>query len=220
MNLLRKRLLVAAGALLLAANASANDNLWFGAKAGSLGLGIEATWRPIPWFDLRAGHNRFDYDDDGVTSGIAYDATLGLETTYATANLLFPVSPMRLTVGAFDNGNELVMQSQEQQTYIVGGVEFTPDEVGQLRTTASFDSPSPYLGIGFDFEIVGRLGLTLDLGVLWQDQPIVTLTADGTAADNPTFMDALENERQELVEETEDFKAWPVLSLGLNFNFF
>lgn len=220
MNLSNKRFLVAVGALLLAGNAAANDNLWLGAKAGSLGIGVEGMWRPIPWLDFRAGFNRFDYDDDGAQAGIAYDATLELDTTYATANLLFPVSPMRLTVGAFDNGNQLVMESEEQPSYVIGGNEYSSDEVGQLRSTASFDSPSPYLGIGFDFELVDRLGLNLDLGVLWQDTPVVTLTSDGTLADNPQFQEALENERRELVDETKDFKAWPVVSLGLYFNFF
>lgn len=212
-------LLAAAGALLVAGNANANDSLWFGAKVGSLGIGVEGIWRPIPWLDFRAGINRFDYEDDGAQAGIAYDATLELQTTYATANLLFPISPMRLTVGAFDNGNELVMESQEAQFYNVGGTTFTQAEVGTLRGRAWFDSPSPYVGIGFDFELVGRLGLNLDLGVLWQDEPLISLTSDGSLANNPTFQDALENERQELLKETEDFKAWPVVSLGLHFNF-
>ncbi|MDZ7769371.1 MAG: hypothetical protein U5K38_09990 [Woeseiaceae bacterium] len=65
----------------------------------------------------------------------------------------------------------------------------------------------------------GRLGLNLDLGVLWQDEPLVSLSSDGSLANHPTFQDALGNERQELLKETEDFKAWPVVSLGLHFNF-
>ncbi len=213
-------LLAAAGALFVAGNANANDSLWLGAKVGSLGIGVEGIWRPIPWLDFRAGINRFDYEDDGAQAGIAYDATLELQTTYATANLLFPVSPMRLTVGVFDNGNELVMESQEAEFYNVGGTTFSQSEVGTLRGRAWFDSPSPYLGIGFDFELVGRLGLNLDLGVLWQDEPLISLTSDGSLANEPAFQDALENERQELLKETEDFKAWPVVSLGLHFNFF
>lgn len=220
MNRFRMHLLAAAGALLVAGNATANDSLWLGAKVGSLGIGVEGIWRPIPWLDFRAGFNRFDYEDDGAQAGIAYNATLELQSTYATANLLFPISPMRLTVGAFDNGNELVMENQEAEFYNVGGTTYSQDEVGTLRGRAWFDSPSPYVGIGFDFELVGRLGLNLDLGVLWQDEPLVSLTADGSLANNQTFQDALENERQELLKETEDFKAWPVVSLGLHFNFF
>lgn len=208
-------------ALLLAGNqASANDNLWFGAKAGTLGLGVEARWQPIPWIDFRAGMNRFDFDDDGAQAGIPYTATLELDSFYATANLRFPLSPMRLSVGAFNNENKLRMTSVDAIGYVVGAQSFTRDEVGTLQAELGFDSPSPYLGIGFDFELLNRLGLNLDLGVLWQGSPTVALTADGTLAADPLFQQALETERQELEDEGEDYKAWPVISLGLHFNFF
>lgn len=205
---------------LTSASASANDNLWFGAKAGTLGLGLEARWEPLPWFDLRAGWNRFDYDDDGDHSGIAYDATLRLDTWYATANLRFPLSPVRLSAGAFRNDNEFVMESREADEYVVGGRTYTGDEVGQLSSTSDFDSPAPYVGLGFDFELADRVGLNLDLGVLFQGDPTVTLTSDGSLSDEPEFQQRLEDERRELEREAEDFKAWPVISLGLQFNFF
>ncbi len=47
--------------LMTAGNATAGDNLWMGFKAGTLGIGLEATWRPIPWLDIRAGINKYDY---------------------------------------------------------------------------------------------------------------------------------------------------------------
>ena len=87
-------------ALLLSSNAMAGDNIWFGVKAGTLGLGLEASWRPVPWLDVRAGANKYDYDDSGSQAGINYDATLALETYYATANFRFPLSPFRMTLGA------------------------------------------------------------------------------------------------------------------------
>jgi hypothetical protein len=51
--------------LLLGSNAQADDNFWLGVKAGTLGFGVEGSWRALPWFDLRAGANLFDYDDSG-----------------------------------------------------------------------------------------------------------------------------------------------------------
>ncbi|MBT8096968.1 MAG: hypothetical protein HKN35_15100 [Woeseia sp.] len=206
--------------LLAGTTASANDNLWFGAKAGTLGIGLETRWEPIPWLDLRAGLNRFDYDDDGEQAGIVYDATLELNSFYATANLRVPLSPLRFSVGAFKNNNQLVMESRESNEYVVGGQTYTGDQVGKLRSTTSFDSPSPYVGLGFDFELADRVGLNLDLGVLFQGDPNVTLTSDGSFADDPDFQQRMEEERRELEKEAEDFKTWPVVSLGLHFNFF
>ena len=208
-------------ALLLSSNAMAGDNFWFGAKAGTLGLGVEASWRPIPWFDFRLGANQYDYKDGGSQSGINYDATLALQSYYLTGNFRFPLSPFRMSLGAFSNGNEIQLLGRPAQSFLIGDnpIPYQPDDVGTLRSTTSFESIAPYLGGGFDFEVVGRLGLSLDFGVLWQGDPTVALTADGLLADDPGFIFDLETERLQLQNEAEDWKAYPVVSLGFNFNF-
>ena len=218
------RTVVLATALLLGGNAMADDNLWFGVKAGTLGIGLEASWRPLPWLGLGLGANKYDYTDTGSQAGINYDATLALDTFYATANFRFPLSPFRVTVGAYSNGNEIELVSQPMGSYEIGDIPYSPDDVGTLRSTSSFDDFAPYLGAGFDFELVGRLGISFDFGVLWQGDPIVTLTSDGNLATDPgpfgdEFRAALELERQQLESEVEDLKAYPVVSIGFHFNF-
>ena len=220
------RVVAISAALLFSGTAMADDDIWFGVKAGTLGLGIEASWRPIPWLDVRAGANKYDYDDSGSQAGINYDATLALETFYATANFRFPLSPFRMTVGAFSNGNEVEMSSMDMAAYSIGDnpIPYLPTEVGTLRSSTTFESVAPYVGAGFDFNVAGRLGLALDFGVLWQGEPIVGLTSDGTLATDPgpagdLFRASLENERLELEKEVEDLKAYPVIQLGFNFNF-
>jgi hypothetical protein len=207
-------------ALLLAASAAqADHNLWMGVKAGSLGFGVEGAWRPIPWFDVRIGANQFTYDDTGSQAGVNYDAELSLDTVYGTANFRFPLSPMRFTVGAFSNGNELLLTSLDANAIEIGGIVYPGDAVGQLRSVTSFDSMSPYAGVGFDFDIIDKIGLNLDFGVLMQGDPEVTLGADGILASDPLFLEQLEAERQELEAEMEDYKIWPVVSVGFTYKF-
>ena len=213
-------------ALLLGSSAMADDNFWVGVKAGTLGFGLEGAWRPLPWLDVRAGANQFSYDDTGSQADINYDATLDLNTFYASANFRFPLSPFRMTVGAYSNGNEVLLVSQDMPAYIIGDetIPYLPAEVGTLRSSTTFESVAPYLGAGFDFDIADRFGIALDFGVLWQGEPIVTLTSDGTLASDPGFAGdqfraALDTERQQLEKEVEDYKAYPVVSLGFNFNF-
>lgn len=220
MNDLRARLTVLLLGLAMSGGVSAGDNLWLGLKAGTLGLGLELTWRPVPWLDVRAGGNTYDYDDSGSQAGVNYDATLQLDTYYATANFRFPLSPFRVTAGAFENGNEFHMVSQDSPAFDIGGNPYSLADVGSLRSRTYFEDVAPYLGVGYDFNLVGKVGLNLDLGVLWQGEPTVTLTADGLLASNPAFMADLESERQELEAEFEDYKAFPVISLGFSFNFF
>jgi len=163
----------ALAALALTVFGTANADFGVGFKAGTLGLGIEGRWSPLPWVDVRVGGNSFDYDDDGSQAGINYDATFGLENFYATGNFRFPLSPFRVTAGAYANGNELTMSSQDTsgQLFNIGGLEFSSADVGTLQSVASFGSTAPYLGVGYDFEILGKVGLNFDFGVLWQGEP-------------------------------------------------
>ena len=220
MNSLRAKAGLIALALLIGGNALADPKLGIGAKAGTLGIGLEGTWRPLPYMDVRLGANAYDYDDNGSQAGVNYDATLSLETFYATANFRFPLSPFRVTAGVFSNGNEIDMVSGDNTSFDIGGNTYTPAEVGTLRSKTSFDSTAPYLGFGYDFTIMNRVGLNLDFGVLWQGDPEVTLTSDGLLASDPAFQAAMDSERQELEDEMSDFKAWPVVSLGFVVNFF
>ncbi|MEL7186023.1 MAG: hypothetical protein AAFN50_06255 [Pseudomonadota bacterium] len=210
-----------AAILALTFSGAAHADFGVGVKAGTLGLGVEGRWEPIPWIDFRAGINQYDYEDSGSHAGIGYDGTLALDNYFVTGNLKFPVSPMRLTVGAFANSNELQLLSQDTggNNIEIGGSTFTPADIGTLTSTTSFGDTAPYLGIGFDFELFGKAGLNLDLGVLWQGEPSVAITADGLAASQPAFQSALEAERLELENSMSDYKAWPVISLGFVYNF-
>lgn len=199
--------------------AHADNDFGLGLKAGTLGLGLEASWQPLPLLDLRIGGNAYDFEENGTQAGINYDATLALESFYATGNLHFPLSPMRLTLGAFANGNELTMLNDEGADVDIGGITYPGAAVGTLTGTTSFEGTSPYVGIGFDFSLAGKVGMNLDLGVLLQGEPEVTLQSDGLLASDPLFQASLEAERQQLEDEMNDFKAWPVLSLGFFYRF-
>ena len=211
--------------VLLASSGAAAD-FGVGLKAGTLGLGVEGRWDPVvPWFDVRVGLNSYEYDTSGDQAGIDYDGTLALDNYYLTGNFKFPMTPFRFTVGAFSNGNELQLLSQDADggSYVIGGIPFDAANVGSLRSTTSFGSTAPYAGFGFDFELFGKAGLNLDFGVLWQDEPTVTLEATNwqflSPIEQAILGQALDNERAELEDEMSDFKAWPVVSLAFVYNF-
>jgi len=205
--------------LLGAQSATADDNLWLGAKGGTLGIGVEATWRPTPVLDLRAGLNNYRYDTTSVEAGIPYDQELDLKSYYATANLRAPMSPFRLTAGIFSNSNKLNMISQGAASYDIGGMTYTGAEVGTVNSSVSFDKTAPYLGIGADFRLANTLGLNFDVGVLWQGEPIVGMTASGPITLDPNFQAELAAETMQLQSALNNYKAYPVVSIGLSFNF-
>jgi len=196
-----------------------DSNFGVGVKAGTLGLGLEVRWDALPIVDFRLGANSYELDADDSYSGIDYEGTLDLETYYLTANFNFPLSPFRITAGVFSNGNELNMTSAVAGDFIIGGDPYTAAQVGTLTTNTSFESTAPYLGIGLDFELFGKAGLNFDLGMLWQDVPLVTLEANGLLANDPFFQASLAAEQQDLTDDLSDFKAYPVISLAFVYNF-
>jgi hypothetical protein len=207
-------------ALTAAGTASADHNFGFGVKAGTLGLGVEGTWRPLPYLDLRFGANRFDYSDTGTQANILYDSELNLDNYYLTGNFRFPLSPFRVTAGVYSNGNEINMVSADNSAVIIIGGDLYPSAaVGTVTSRAYFESTSPYFGVGYDFSLFGKVGMNLDFGVLWQGSPNIEIGVDGILADDPTFQASLEAERLELEDEISDYKAWPVVSLGFVVNF-
>lgn len=211
--------------LILGASATAKAEFGAGLKAGTLGLGFEGRWKAVPWLDLRLGVNSYDFSTSGSQSGIEYDTTLAMDNYYLTGNFRFPLSPFRVTAGAYSNGNEVQMTSQDTggAAFNIGGVTFSSADIGALESVTTFDKTSPYVGVGYDFELFGKVGLNLDFGILWQGEPIVALDATGFDS-APTEVQAalgpaLETERQELEDDLSDYKAWPVLSLSFVYNF-
>ncbi|MDH3442248.1 MAG: hypothetical protein OEM63_15930 [Gammaproteobacteria bacterium] len=213
-----------AGILLLAIStcgvANADDSQWgVGIKAGTLGLGLEARWSGLPYMDVRLGANQYTLDASGRQANVLYESELNLETYYLTANFHFPLSPFRVTAGVFSNANEFNMASAEPGDFNVGGDFYTANEVGSMVATTSFASSAPYFGLGFDFELFGKAGLNFDFGVLWQGEPEVALTADGSLFDDSTFLASLEAERLDLEDDMSAFKAYPVVSISFVYNF-
>ena len=131
---------------------------------------------------------------------------------------------MRLAVGIFSQRKGIALANQGSSgVIIIGETSYPASEVGTLRSEVAFNLTAPYLGLGFDFRAFDKASINLDLGVLWQDSPLVALTADGPLSNDPILRDAfllaLENERQELETALDSFKAYPVVSLGISFNF-
>lgn len=200
-------------------SAVADSDLWLGAKGGTLGFGLEATWRPIPFLDVRAGVNNFTYDTADAEAGINYDKELDLSSFYATANLRPPLSPFRLTAGIFSNKNKLAMTSQQSANFDIGGMTYTSAEVGTLNASVAFDKTAPYLGLGADFRIADTLGLNFDVGVLFQGTPVVGMSASGPITQDPNFQAELAAETMELQSALNNYKAYPVASIGVSFKF-
>ena len=100
--------------------------------------------------------------------------------------------------------------------------------LGTLRGQVEWDSVAPYAGLGFGNPFGGDGGwsFALDLGVIFQGEPQVTLTpvfSPGSPLDNPVgralLRTQLDEEERNLEEEFSDFDLYPVLAFGVSYRF-
>jgi hypothetical protein len=189
-------------------------------KAGTLGLGVELTKPFSDKFSLGLGFNAYDIKTTDRTSDIDYDFNFELQSVALLANYHPFGGTFRVTGGALYNKNELKLTGKPTagSTYTINGVSYSAGQVGTLTGTLVFDKTAPYLGLGWGNRPNSRVGVSFDIGALYQGSPSLSLSATGALSD-PTLASDLEQERRSAEEDLSDFKWYPVIALGVYFRF-
>lgn len=205
----------------LAASAD-TGRLAIAARSGTLGLGGDVMINVLPEVNVRLGVGYFDLSFDGKVNDVEYDFDLDL-LTFPLMLDWYPFSGRQFHVsgGIILNQTEASMDGRYNDTLQIGDETYTADEIGMLSGDLSFRDVAPYIGIGWGnaFGKERRWGFMTDLGVALVGSPNVSLSATGTLADDPTFRENLAREEDELQDEADKFKIYPVLSANLYFRF-
>lgn len=195
-------------------------------KAGTLGAGLDVTVGMSESLALRLQANALNYEDDLNESDVDYSADLELRS----AGLLLDWHPFsgvfRVSLGAYWNGNEATAVGRPTDgTYVINGVTYNAADIGSLNGQVDFESVAPYFGIGFASAPKAGRGVTFsfDLGVLYQGEPNVGLTATCGAGLPPATCTQLQSdvaaEQASLQEDLSDYKFYPVVSFGIGYRF-
>ncbi len=189
-------------------------------KAGTLGAGVELSKSFSDKFNVSLGLNTYDHTTTDSSSDVDYDFKFDLQSVALLANYHPFAGAFRFTGGLVYNDNELSLTGKPSagSTYSINGVTYTAAQVGSLTGKLTFNTTTPYLGIGWGNRPGGKLGLTADIGVLYQGSPKLALSATGALSD-PVLASNLEQERASAETDLSDFKWYPVLSLGMYFRF-
>ncbi len=216
-----KRLLqviVVASAALSATPAAAA--LGVAAKVGTLGAGAEVTVGVVETVNVRAGLNALTVDlgDVGGDEG-DINAKIELLTLAGLVDWHPGRTGFRLTGGVMLNRNEVGLTADTGEAVSINDRDYL---LSDLDGKVAFADLAPYLGIGYGNAAGagGRWGFALDIGVMFQGSPDVTLEA---RVDDPTLqpqLDAdLEAEAQDIEDDVEGLKYYPVVSLGVSYRF-
>ena len=186
-------------------------------KVGTLGLGIEFVSSINQKIDWRLGLNSLSQSRSDTYSDVDYKLDVDLQTISALADWRPYGGSFYLTGGAVLNNNEISAQGTQTGTSTVGDKTFTGEAT--FDTTIKFDDLSPYLGLGYRKKTsVKGFSFTADAGVLFQEDPEVTLTVDVPSGSNVTQAD-VDEERRQIQDDVSALDYWPVVSIGVMYKF-
>lgn len=213
--------IVAAVAVVAIVNAPlAAAEIEVGLKAGTLGIGLEATYPLSDRWGLRGGFNQFQYEFEDDIDDVTFDGDLDLSSITLLADFRPGGGGFRLTGGAVINNNEVTALADPFDTYDIGNTTYTLEEVGELSAVADFNSAAPYLGLGYDWSVSERMAISFDLGVLAQGEADVQINSTGgTLSTDPGLLADLAIEEEIGVEDLDELELYPVVSIGLYYEF-
>jgi len=219
---MRFAMLSRAGAIVLlvggAIPAEARAQFGIAARASTLGIGAEVSYRVSGNVGVRAGGNWLRFTRDGTVDEIDYEITPKFKNATALLDVFPFGGAFHLTGGFMVNDNEGRLDAVLNQPVQIGGNTYTPQQVGSLVGTVAFDAFAPYVGLGFAGS--GRLSFLFDLGLAFSGKPRAGLVGNTnlTGAEKAAFDANIEQEQMELQAEIDDreyLKYHPVISIGL-----
>lgn len=195
-----------------------------GGRFGTTGIGAEVAVELVEnYLNLRVAGNGGSLDVEVNEDDLTYDSTVDLQTWMALFDWHVGGGAFKIVAGGCYNGTEVSGEGRPNEPIEVGNVMFTPAQIGTLYASADYDSFGPYLGIGFGnlASSEGRWTASLDLGVMFFQEPDLTLESRGGTLSNTALVQRQVN--QELDDFTDDYIEWlryyPVLSVGLAVRF-
>ncbi len=192
---------------------------------GSTGVGAQLSLPIQPNLHARLGLNYINYSYNSSTNNVDYDLKLKLRTFEALLDFFPSDNALRLSAGLIYNGNKIdaVGVPSTKGTYTLNGTTYTAANAGTVVGRIDFRKAAPYLGIGWGnpLQALGW-GFSADLGVMFQGEAETTLRSTGCNA--PDLLCArlatdIAAENRSLSDKVDDYKAFPVVRVGVSYRF-
>lgn len=217
---------LAAAALLLSAGSAmaqaSEPGLAVGATAGTTGLGLEVQVKVGSIFTLRGSIDRLTHSADKRFDDVDYNAELAFDTVGGFIDMHPLANGFLISGGAYVGDRDIDLNATPTASLNIGGQTFTPSQVGTLNGTVKLREVAPFVGIGWDdtFYRQGRWGFRAVAGVAWSDKPEVALSSTGgSLSSDAAFRARLQDESEQITEDTEGYGIFPVIQVGLNYKF-
>ncbi|MEH0154345.1 hypothetical protein V6R21_09390 [Limibacter armeniacum] len=222
------------------AQRKSRNYLHLGLKFSSQGIGIDAEKTlknhfsvsgNINYLNVNFTQNRYILDYSILAKIKAETITAGIYGHYyfhpETRNA--PIA-LKVTAGlAYNVMTDFSVTGLNDSNVFVGGIDISPEELGQVAVFIKTNSIMPYLGIGSNLElkdirslrrqhwfilndILKGLGLGIDIGAFYQGAPKVSMEASNYLAPNVSQQPTIE-------QNLSQYQIYPYLSFKLHYTF-
>ncbi len=203
--------------------AQAQVRLEAGVTAGTLGVGPELNLRTsdLP-FGLRLNGTYMNVTTRGRISGAEYRGAFNMVGGGAIADFYPLDTGLRLSGGVRYGAPRWRMHAAPAAngTVRVGDATYASSQVGNLSGTDKFNTVLPYVGVGYSASLLNdRLVLAADVGVAYQGNGRLSLSASGPLSNDANFRANLARE-QSKVRNYANIPVYPVVMVSLRYNFF
>ena len=190
-------------------------------KIGTLGYGAELNFGISESVSSRVGINAYTYKYNGNSSMVNYDFKWKLQTASAVLDW-YPFSgSFRTSIGLLYDNNKVSFDANPTGgNFVINGVAYSTTQVGSLKGTMSFSKAAPYIGMGWGNPVAKNKGwgLVTDIGALYQNTPTIDLVV---TCNDPLVCAQLQTdataENAKLQDDLRHFKWWPVISIGISY---
>jgi hypothetical protein len=189
-----------------------------GISVSTFGPGLEVDVAIVEALTVRLNGSYFQYVYTGEISHWKiygdYTATFGSIGLIADWNF---AKIAHLSGGVLYNMTKQVILGTPQNSYTIGLVEVSPEQIGDVQITITPNKVGAYLGIGLGAPLSRNqlVSFNFDIGAVYQGSPEVDLEADGML--HPTA-----NAEQTAImnNNLENLVVYPMLSFRLIFRLF
>jgi len=191
-----------------------------GVKVGTLGIGADVTVGLHDRLNLRLNGNYLNFGYKDTIDDIEYDIDIDFKSAIGMLDWHPFANAFRISAGAIYNENQIELTATPTEPEKIGDNEYPPELIGDLEGELEFENVAPYVGIGFGHAVGEnqRLSFIFDLGVILQSYE-VSLDATGPVSQLPQFQQDLQREVDDIQEDLDGFKIYPVVSLGIAYKF-
>jgi len=212
-------LTVAAGVAAPATAQTPSRGFTAAVTGGTLGIGPEAAYRGAR-VGIRGNATFLSVSHGFDSDDIDYDGKIKLRSAGVMLDVFPTGSGFRLSAGGRINGNRARAVATPTGPTEVGGVLYTPTQIGTLTGRAETRNFAPALTVGYAGGLRKGFVFGVEAGALFQGKVrIRQLTATGALASNAAFLASVEAERRDLQDDVDKYKVYPILQASIGYRF-